>query len=99
MRWTEEVELLLEEMRRVKVFFSWQAWWWETQMSRLPEIQAPEAEGVRAYAIWQSRMRTAMLAHCVDLWSGVPKLLETWKKFNRGHPVGEGRNTDSVNSA
>lgn len=98
MRWTEEVELLVEEMRRVKAFFTWQAWWWETQTSRLTGIRAPEAEGICAYAIRQSRMRLVMLAHCVDLWSGVPMLLESWKRYNKNHLVGTGRNLTSVST-
>jgi hypothetical protein len=31
MHWSEEVELLQEEMRRVLQFFGWQATWWDSQ--------------------------------------------------------------------
>ncbi|KAG2354586.1 hypothetical protein BDR07DRAFT_1305500 [Suillus spraguei] len=30
-RWTEEVQLLLEEMQRVREFLSWHAIWWDEQ--------------------------------------------------------------------
>ncbi|KAG1786540.1 uncharacterized protein HD556DRAFT_1449630 [Suillus plorans] len=33
--WSEEVELLREEMRRVLEFFAWQAAWWDEQGKRL----------------------------------------------------------------
>jgi hypothetical protein len=31
MHWSEEVELLQEEMQRVLQFFGWQATWWDSQ--------------------------------------------------------------------
>ncbi|KAG1743568.1 uncharacterized protein EDB91DRAFT_1247066 [Suillus paluster] len=48
--WSEEVELLLEEMRRVTVFLRWQAeWWGGRHSSQAPELTA-EQEGLAAYA-------------------------------------------------
>ncbi|KAG2093727.1 uncharacterized protein F5147DRAFT_747879 [Suillus discolor] len=49
-RWSEEVELLLKEMRRVIAFLRWQAEWWsERHSSQVPESPA-EQEGLAAYA-------------------------------------------------
>lgn len=91
MRWTEEVELLQEEMRRVLQFFSWQVEWWEGQVSRLSGVTAEHEEGVIAYAMRQAHIRRSMRANCVQLWAGTRELLMTWKPFNGDHIVGTAR--------
>lgn len=91
MRWTEEVELLQEEMRRVMQFFSWQAEWWERQTSRLSDLDAEQSEGITAYALRQASIRRSMYDHCIALWSESSMLLTTWKQFNPEHVVGTSR--------
>ncbi|KAG1866481.1 hypothetical protein C8R48DRAFT_747671 [Suillus tomentosus] len=49
-RWSEEVELLLEEMRRVIVFLKWQAEWWGGRRSSRASESVAEQEGLAAYA-------------------------------------------------
>ncbi|KAG2153817.1 hypothetical protein DEU56DRAFT_868442 [Suillus clintonianus] len=77
LRWSEEVELLREEMRRVLKFFAWQAAWWEDQGKRRVGECAAHAEGVYAYAVRQANLRRRMaddfriLCFCVvpaNLW-------------------------------
>ncbi|KAG1774895.1 hypothetical protein EV702DRAFT_1047420 [Suillus placidus] len=50
LRWSEEVELLREEMHRVLQFFTWQAAWWEDQGKRRVGECVVHAEGLQAYA-------------------------------------------------
>jgi len=69
MRWSEEVELLHEEMRRVIQFFRWQVNWWEEQQY-LRSDQVPEVlEGLAAYAAKQASIRRAFEAHFCKLWA------------------------------
>ncbi|KIK33973.1 hypothetical protein CY34DRAFT_98753 [Suillus luteus UH-Slu-Lm8-n1] len=51
LRWSEEVELLKEEMRRVLQFFAWQAAWWEEQGNRRVGECTAHIEGLQAYAV------------------------------------------------
>jgi hypothetical protein len=53
MRWSEELRLLEEEMRRVLVFLEWDANVWTKQAedleSRWPSIDRAQLEGLAAY--------------------------------------------------
>lgn len=90
LRWSEEVELLQEEMTRVLRFFSWQADWWEEQTTRLSGLDLQQQEGIKAYAMRQAHIRRTMHANCVRLWADTEALLATWRRFDSGHPVGTG---------
>lgn len=72
MRWAEEVELVLEEMRRVKQFLAWQAGWWIEQEYRR-EASATEihSEGLSAYARRQARIRLDLKVHFEHMWRAV----------------------------
>ncbi|KAG2746300.1 hypothetical protein P692DRAFT_201840978 [Suillus brevipes Sb2] len=65
--WSEEVELLQEEMRRVSAFLEWQTDWWKDHEM--------ENEGASAYAHRQAAVRQAMHARCISIWSVVPGLV------------------------
>ncbi|KAF7967079.1 hypothetical protein HWV62_35917 [Athelia sp. TMB] len=71
MRWSEEVLLLREEMRRVIAFLHWHADWWisqgdgRTDVALLPEIW----QGLRSYAARQAAIRKSMAAHFDSLWT------------------------------
>ena len=58
-RWSEEVELLQEEMRRTKQFFEWKAQWWEQH--REPPSDIPlnslTRQGISAYADRQATVQ------------------------------------------
>ncbi|KAJ6575811.1 hypothetical protein B0H10DRAFT_1837609 [Mycena sp. CBHHK59/15] len=51
-RWTEEVDLLEEEMRRVLEFLKWRAGWWMSLVDQRPEVVEDVVlqEGFTAYA-------------------------------------------------
>ncbi|KAJ7086807.1 hypothetical protein B0H15DRAFT_923109 [Mycena belliarum] len=72
-RWTEEVDLLKEEMRRVPISLRWQARWWADRREvdgRMPE----HAEGTRAYAARQEDLRLRLANHFETLWAGCAEM-------------------------
>jgi len=68
MRWSEEVELLQEEMRRVLQFFGWQAMWWDSQKERRFIEPIEERDGLRAYAARQASLRHDLRQNFSRLW-------------------------------
>ncbi|PBK62569.1 hypothetical protein ARMSODRAFT_1024770 [Armillaria solidipes] len=71
-RWQEEVILVLEEMKRVKAFFAWEARTWLERAAREDVL-----EGERGYALRQADMHCHMRDHCSRCWKDVPTWLET----------------------
>ncbi|KAG1721611.1 hypothetical protein EDB19DRAFT_1646367 [Suillus lakei] len=74
-RWSEEVELLLEEMRRVLVFLKWQGAWWKERTALRMLDSAPAQEGLTAYACRQSTLHESLVAEFQWLWCDVPALV------------------------
>jgi hypothetical protein len=73
MRWSEEAELLLEEMHRVLVYLSWEADWWRERVHGCAlSMSAEELEGAVAYAEWQPAIWTKLCDHFKHLWCFVP---------------------------
>lgn len=75
MRWTEEVELLQEEMRRVLQFLGWKADWWD-ERARLWELDMSTAdlaqsEGNFAFAKQQASFYRSLQAHFKGMWQYV----------------------------
>ncbi|KAF4568154.1 hypothetical protein EYR36_010163 [Pleurotus pulmonarius] len=68
-RWDEEVELVIEEMRRVLVFLDWKKGWWYEQ-GALRAGSAPPAvlSGLIAYAAKQAWLLGALLQDSVERW-------------------------------
>ncbi|KAJ7431124.1 hypothetical protein FB451DRAFT_1321146 [Mycena latifolia] len=54
LRWTEEVMLLREEMRRVLRYLGWQATWWRERQAPRTNVSREIAAGIRAYALKQA---------------------------------------------
>jgi hypothetical protein len=76
-RWSEEVELLQEEMSRVLMFLDWHARWWMEQENRREEgVDAHLREGLSAYAHRQASIRLKMKDSFVNMWDSVG----TWIK-------------------
>ena len=74
MRWSEEVELLREEMRRVLAFMAWHVDWWK-QRGRLWEDLPPcDLEGMTAYANRQAALRCAIHDRFKASWEGLGAL-------------------------
>ncbi|KIK32880.1 hypothetical protein CY34DRAFT_67708, partial [Suillus luteus UH-Slu-Lm8-n1] len=74
-RWTEEVELLMEEMGRVIRFLHWDAQRWDEHRSRLTGENPVHIEGLHAYAARQAHIRCRLAAHFDALWA--PYLMPT----------------------
>jgi hypothetical protein len=71
-RWHEEVELLKEEMERVKQFFQTCSLEWLGLTSGNPDVSSidlAEIEARRAYALEQSPQFERMYDHCVKSFS------------------------------
>jgi hypothetical protein len=77
MRWSEEVFLLVEEMRRVCEFFAWQAHWWRDMAVHPDGLTAIALDGMRAYALRQAALREALLQDCLQRWKSVPALFNS----------------------
>jgi hypothetical protein len=60
MRWSEEVLLLREEMRRVVAFLQWNGEWWEERQDVLQGLEMEHNEGVIAYARKQAHICRAI---------------------------------------
>jgi len=77
MRWSEEVLLLEEEMRRVLRFLEWHAKWWEDQQGRHTNLSPAEEKGMRAYALRQAGLRRALRKAFYDQWAPLPGLIRS----------------------
>ncbi|EIW81450.1 hypothetical protein CONPUDRAFT_55555, partial [Coniophora puteana RWD-64-598 SS2] len=71
-RWSEEKELLREEMHRVLRFLEWQATWWEERveqsLANSNSILDADSEGLAAYGYWQAALRRSIAANFSCLW-------------------------------
>jgi len=88
MRYTEEVELLVEEMRRVLAFLEWDGDRWRQRALRVPqrvnsvnhpstslEHKGPLEEGLRAYALRQASVRQRLFDPFAKQWNDVLDLV------------------------
>lgn len=78
MRWSEEISLLQEEMRRVLAYLSWYETWWKGRAALAESCKSlPLQEGQRAYALHQAQIRSSMHEHFSQLWHDVPVWIST----------------------
>jgi hypothetical protein len=80
MRWSEEVLLVQEEMRRVLEYMSWFADWWSSHAA-VPSIAHDPylSEGLTAYATKQADLRLSLRNHFEMLWKDV----QSWLDVNK----------------
>jgi hypothetical protein len=73
MRWTEEIDLVQEEMRRVCAYLSWYANWWTSHVNvgYVRQYDSFLSEGLAAYAERQAHLRTSLQGRFQDLWCNV----------------------------
>ena len=69
-RWSEEVCLLVEEMRRVLASHEHKAAWWRDRRQGLGSVwpSMDHAEGGHAYASEHAALHESLLSHCKRLW-------------------------------
>ncbi|KAF8415032.1 hypothetical protein L210DRAFT_3658007 [Boletus edulis BED1] len=84
-RWSEDVDLLMDEMERTLAFFQWDAARWEERMSFVPAA-AGAAEGHHAYAHRQATLRKALVENCRRSWESTMELVRQLDKdWNDGN--------------
>ncbi|KAH7917830.1 hypothetical protein BV22DRAFT_1108497 [Leucogyrophana mollusca] len=76
MRWTEEVELLFEEKRRVLQFMDWQSRWWLERAGSVVVEESTLAEGLQAYAQRQAALRRSLGDYFAHVWRDTQSLLD-----------------------
>ncbi|KAH9916110.1 uncharacterized protein BXZ73DRAFT_53996, partial [Epithele typhae] len=67
-RWSEEAQLLEEEMRRVIEYFEWKSGWWRKQGGRRVTDDAVLAMGLSVYAEKQAAIFTGLATRCATKW-------------------------------
>ncbi|KAJ7077653.1 hypothetical protein B0H15DRAFT_924930 [Mycena belliarum] len=67
MRWSEEVDLLEEEMRRIRQFLVWRSDWWLEKIGLRGLEDGPQAEGEAAYAYRQAALQADLCGHFTKL--------------------------------
>ena len=77
MRWSEEVLLVHEEMRRVLDYMSWFVNWW-TSHAVVPSITHDPylSEGLTAYAAKQADLKLSLRNHFKMMWKDVQSWLD-----------------------
>ncbi|KAJ7469942.1 hypothetical protein B0H11DRAFT_2159271 [Mycena galericulata] len=70
-RWTEEVDLVEEEMRRVGEFLTWRAEWWLELLDQRPDVLLDPVlrEGFTAYARRQSKIQKDLRDRFQKTWT------------------------------
>ncbi|KAK7433708.1 hypothetical protein VKT23_020626 [Stygiomarasmius scandens] len=74
-RWSEEVLLIREEMRRSLVTLEWKAQWWEKRATA-PAVDSVHAEGIAAYAHSQAAVMRALRDRFLFAWEGYKTMEE-----------------------
>ena len=87
LRWSEEVMLLKEEMRRVRKTLDWKASWWDDRQEGWSGLDAAASEGVKAYAARQARIQRDLHTRFTRLWD------QPLVPFVRDEDSGEGSTT------
>ncbi|RDB18343.1 hypothetical protein Hypma_000426 [Hypsizygus marmoreus] len=75
-RWSEEVQLLLEEMRRIAQFFESRAEQWDRRAQVVTAADEGIERGLHAYATQQAWQFRAMKARCQHVWRFVPQYVQ-----------------------
>jgi hypothetical protein len=79
-RWSEEVLLLEEEMRRVIVFLRWRALWWEEQGLPRTDLSPADAEGMHAYALRQAALLRSLCDDFSKRWNDFARRVGSSKR-------------------
>ncbi|CAK5278522.1 unnamed protein product [Mycena citricolor] len=69
-RWSEEVVMLKEEMRRVCAYLGWQSDWWSKRQGQREDWDLYIEAGARAYALKQAAWHSGLQEHLRISWGG-----------------------------
>ncbi|KAJ7506965.1 hypothetical protein B0H11DRAFT_1706458 [Mycena galericulata] len=75
MRWTEEVDLLEEEMRRIGEFLAWWSNWWKDCVDQRGLEDGAQWEGEAAYALRQAALLSGLRNSFLAKWGPLPDLI------------------------
>jgi hypothetical protein len=92
MRWSEELDLVLEEMRRVVAFMEWKSAWWIDQghLRAGDSFLGPgESEGMMAYSMRQASMFLNMKRRCAASWGETIEYAKGCARYNANNVAGE----------
>ena len=67
-RWSEELLIVQEEMRRVLAFLTWKSSWWIEEAHKRVTDDPGVRDGIRAYANKQAVIQTRMAGRCAQHW-------------------------------
>ncbi|CAK5273727.1 unnamed protein product [Mycena citricolor] len=67
-RWSEEVIMLKEEMRRVCAYLQWQSEWWSKRQAQREDWEGAVEAGARAYALKQSAWHLGLREYLTRKW-------------------------------
>jgi hypothetical protein len=67
-RWSEEVLLLAEEMRRVICFLDWKASWWVMQAAARTDLPQDIKDGIIAYVSKQAHINRSLAKDFAVRW-------------------------------
>ncbi|KAJ7438372.1 hypothetical protein B0H11DRAFT_1752825 [Mycena galericulata] len=76
MRWTEEVDLLEEEMRRISEFLTWRSNWWRDCVDQRGLEDGAQREGEAAYALRQAAFLSELRDSFLVKWGTLPDLIQ-----------------------
>ncbi|KAK7017285.1 hypothetical protein R3P38DRAFT_3320598 [Favolaschia claudopus] len=93
LRWAEEVDLLEEEIRRIRAFLLWRAEWWGGRINLLGRDEGPQREGETAYARRQQAIKTTLADEFSKQWAHLPELI---RKGRAGTAGVDGEETPDV---
>ena len=68
-RWSEEVKLLQEEMRRVLEYLRWKATWWESKAKVRKDVDLAVGNGLLAYSGKQAMIYNRLAQRFAKQWS------------------------------
>ncbi|KAH0826244.1 hypothetical protein J3R83DRAFT_5708 [Lanmaoa asiatica] len=85
-RWAEEVELLVEEQRRILQFLHWQSTWWLDRRALIKTDDSALNEGMRAYALRQAALRQDLAKHFEHIWRNTQRYIEIGGGINLDNP-------------
>ncbi|KAJ6487351.1 hypothetical protein DFH09DRAFT_1339464 [Mycena vulgaris] len=90
LRWSEEVDLLEEETRRITQFLLWRSDWWRDRVGQRGLEEGPQAEGERAYALRQAGLQADLSARFTGMWTALSALISAGRAGDAGGEAGEG---------
>ncbi|KAJ7928222.1 hypothetical protein B0H13DRAFT_2549726 [Mycena leptocephala] len=81
-QWTEEVDLLEEEMRRILVFVEWKGQWWRQMKDGRPDVteDATAREGFNVYAERQAVIQETLKTRFERDWEYVPEWISLGRR-------------------